>query len=91
MKAIHNKTLEPLRVPLGGGKLLHLGPGQRGHVQDDALEIAGVRRLIESGAIAVEGEEGRPGEFGGETGPPREDPHGHVHGNKVFPSGNRGG
>ena len=91
MKAIHNKTKEPLRVPLGGGKLLHLGPGQKGHVADDALRSAGLSRLIASGAIAVEGEEDRPGDFASERGLPRESPHGHVHGNKVFPSGNRGG
>ena len=91
MKAIHNKTMEPLRVPLGGGKVLHLGPGQRGHVADDALQSRGVRRLIDSGAIAVEGEEGRPGEFTADRDLPREFAHGHVHGSKVFPSGNRGG
>jgi hypothetical protein len=91
MKAVHNKTLEPLRVPLGGGKVLHLGPGQRGHIADDAAESKGVRRLIASGAIEVEGEGARPGEFGDAHGAPREIPHGHVHGSKVFPSGNRGG
>jgi hypothetical protein len=91
MKAIHNKSLEPLRIPLGGGKVLHLGPGQRGHVADDALHSRGVRRLIESDVISVEGEEGHLGEFAGDRGLPREFAHGHVHGNKVFPSGNRGG
>ncbi len=91
MKAIHNKTKEPLRVSLGGGKVLHLGPGQRGHIADDAAQSRGVRRLIESGAVTVEGEDARPGEFGDGQGPPRESPHGHVHGGKVFPSGNRGG
>jgi hypothetical protein len=91
MKAIHNKTMEPLRVPLGGGKVLHLGPGQRGHIADDAVHSRGVRRLIESGAVDVEGEDAHPGEFPEGHGAPREFAHGHVHGNKVFPSGNRGG
>ena len=91
MKAIRNTTLEPLRVPLGGGKVLHLGPGQTGHVADDALQSPAVRRLIESGAVAPAGEEGHPGEFAEGQELPREFAHGHVHGNKVFPSGNRGG
>jgi hypothetical protein len=91
MKAIHNKTLEPLRVPLGGDKVLHLGPGQRGHIADDALQSRGVRRLIDSGAVSVEGEEAHPEDSGKQHTLPREFAHGHVHGNKVFPSGNRGG
>ena len=91
MKTIHNKTLEPLRVPLGGDRVLHLGPGQRGHIADDAVQSKGVRRLIESGAVTVEGEDVRASEFGEGQGAPREFAHGHVHENKVFPSGNRGG
>ena len=91
MKAIHNTTLAPLRVPLGGGSVLHLGPGQTGHVADDALKTRGLARLIASGAIAVAGDEGHPGEFAEGQNLPRENAHGHVHGNKVFPSGNRGG
>jgi len=91
MKAIRNKTLGPLRISLGGGKFLHLGPGQNGHVADDALHLAAVTRLIETGAIAVEGEEGPPTEFGEAGRLPREFAHGHVHPTKVFPSGNRGG
>ena len=91
MKSIHNKTLEPLRVPLRGGKVLHLGPGQRGHIADDAVQSPGLRRLIDSGAIVVEGEDSRPGEFSESQGPPREIADGHGHGNKIFPSGNRGG
>jgi hypothetical protein len=91
MKAIHNTTQGPLRVPLGSDRVLHLGPGQTGHIADDALQSRGVRRLIETGAIAVAGEEGRPGDFAEGQGLPREFAHGYVHGNKVFPSGNRGG
>jgi hypothetical protein len=91
VKTIHNQTLEPLRVSLGAGKVLHLGPGQRGHIADDAVTSRGVRRLIESGKIVVEGEGARGGEFDGGQAAPREDAHGHVHGSKIFPSGNRGG
>jgi len=91
MKAIHNQTQSPLRVPLGRGRVLHLGPGQTGQIADDAVTARGVRRLIESGAITVGGEGGRPEEFEEGRGLPRESARGHVHGNKVFPSGNRGG
>jgi hypothetical protein len=91
MKSIHNATLEPLRVPLGGGKILHLGPGQTGHVADDALRSRGLLRLIDAGAVTVVGEGGGHGEFAEGQGVPREVAHGHAHGNKVFPSGNRGG
>ena len=91
MKAIHNKTLEPLRVPLRGDRVLHLGPGQRAHIADDALQSPGLRRLIEAGTISVEGEERHAGSFGESHDQPKESAHGHVHGNKVFPSGNRGG
>ena len=91
MKTIHNQTQKPLRVSLGGGSVLHLGPGQTGQIADEAVESKGVKRLIASGEIALEGGDGRSGEFGDGQGAPREFAHGHIHGNKVFPSGNRGG
>lgn len=91
MKSIRNKTLAPLRVPLGGGRSLHLGPGQTGHVADDALHAPALLRLIESGAVAVEGEDGRTSANAETGGLPREFAHGHVHPTKIFPSGNRGG
>ena len=89
MKTIHNKTQEPLRVALGGGRVLHLGPGQTGQIADDALESKAVKRLIASGAVTVDGSPGRPGEFGEDHGAPREKSHGHAHAGKVFPSGDR--
>jgi hypothetical protein len=91
MKAIRNTTQEPLRVSLGGGSVLHLGPGQTGQIADEAVELRGVKRLITSGAIALAGKDGKPGEFAEDRGAPHESSHGHTHGNKVFPSGNRGG
>ena len=91
MKTIHNTTQAPLRVSLGLGKVLHLGPGQAGQIADDALQSRGVRKLIDSGEIAVMGAEGRAGAFDEAQGSPRESAHGHAHGGKVFPSGNRGG
>jgi hypothetical protein len=91
MKAIRNTTPAPLRVPLRSGKFLHLGPGQSGHIADEALRAPAVARLVESGVLEVAGEEGRPPEFSEAGRLPREFAHGHTHATKVFPSGNRGG
>ena len=91
MKAIRNTTQGPLRVALGGGKVLHLGPGQTGQIADEAVERRGVKRLITTGAIALAGGDGKTGEFSESQGAPHESSHGHTHGSKVFPSGNRGG
>ena len=92
MKSIHNKTQEPLRVSLGGGKVLHLGPGQTGQISDEAVDSPGVKKLIKKKAIVLEGGEGHPEPAGHDQGARREIAHGHQHGtNKVFPSGNRGG
>jgi hypothetical protein len=78
MKSIRNTTMEPLRVPLGGGKILHLGPGQTGRVADDALRSRGLTRLIDAGAVIVVGEPGGSGEFADGPGAPRESAHGHA-------------
>ncbi len=91
MKTIRNTTPGPLRIALGGGKILHLGPGQTGNVADDALRARGLRRLIESGSVQVAGEEDRAEGFAEAQGHPREDAHGHTHPTKIFPTGNRGG
>ena len=43
---IRNKTRLPLRVPLPGGKKLHLGPGQAGQVTPKALEHPPLKALL---------------------------------------------
>jgi hypothetical protein len=91
MKTIQNTTPGPLRIALGGGKILHLGPSQSGNVADDALRAKGLRRLIESGAVKVAGEEERTDGFAEAQGGPREFAQGHTHPTKIFPTGNRGG
>ncbi|MEZ6015915.1 MAG: hypothetical protein R3F49_12425 [Planctomycetota bacterium] len=50
---IKNKTKRPLRVPLQGGKRLHLGPGKTGQVTSKALEHPPVAALIEAGDLEV--------------------------------------
>jgi len=56
MKTIVNKTPLPLRVPLPGGKVLHLGPGKSGQVADSAVEHNALRKLVEGGKIEIQGE-----------------------------------
>lgn len=50
---ITNKTKRPLRIPLPGGKKLHLGPGKTGQVTPKALESPALEKLIEEGEIEV--------------------------------------
>ncbi len=92
MKSIHNNTQEPLRISLGGGKVLHLNPGQTGQIADDATDSPSVKKLLKSKKIVLEGGDAHADSGGHEHGAPRELAHGHAHStNKVFPSGNRGG
>jgi len=56
MRTIVNKTALPIRVPLPGGKVLHLGPKKNGQVADAAADHAGLRKLIDAGKIELQGE-----------------------------------
>lgn len=59
MKTIRNLTRSPLRVPLGAGKVLHLGPGHTGEVNDASAERAAFVKLVEAGQIEfVDGGDG---------------------------------
>jgi hypothetical protein len=91
MKLVRNTTSLPLRVPLGRGKFLHLGPGQTGQVADDAPKGTGMARLIKSKKLKVSGAEDDDLELAGAAAAPREFSHGHVQPTRVFPKGNRGG
>lgn len=55
MKTIRNKTHRPIRVPLPGGKVLHLGPAKEGQISGSAEEHPGVKKLVEAGTIEVFG------------------------------------
>ncbi len=52
---ISNKTKRPLRVPLPGGKKLHLGPGRTGQISPKAAEHPPLKKLIDDGEIEVVG------------------------------------
>ncbi len=54
-QTIRNRTVRPVRVPLPGGKVLHLGPGHTGQVPDDAIDGASIRDLVEREVIEVVG------------------------------------
>jgi len=70
MKDIKNKTMRPLRIPLPGGKVLHLGPQKVAQIADNAPEHPGVQRLIKDGTIEILGKGERSGGGdGAATGP----------------------
>ena len=90
MKLIRNRTRKPVKVPLAGGHVLHLGPAKTGQVSDDALERPAFRRLVEQGEIEVVDEAGNDEAPQG----PRvvhESTRGHTQRKVVLPSGNRPG
>jgi hypothetical protein len=91
MKAIRNTTHAPLRVPLGSGRVLHLGPGQSGSVADDAPQAPAMARMIKARKLEIVGTEDASVETVAAGGTPREHAQGHGHPSHVFPKGNRGG
>jgi hypothetical protein len=72
MKTIVNKSTRPLRVPLPGGKVLHLGPGKSGQIADGASEHPALRKLIDAGTLQLAdgggGDVGSEGPGGGAAG-----------------------
>ncbi len=89
MKTVRNKTNEPIKIPLEGGKVLHLGPRKTGQVSDQALDRAAVRKLIDDGRLEIvdAGSGATPGEAGGNA--VHESTHGHPQPTQVMPKGNR--
>lgn len=89
IRTVINKTRRPIKLTLQGGKTLHLGPGGRGQVHDDAIERPAVKKRIDAGEIEVVGEgsgaaSGSPG-----SGRVHESTHGHPPTKVVLPKGNR--
>lgn len=50
---ISNKTKSPLRIPLPGGKKLHLGAGRIGQISSKAAAHPPLKKLIDEGQIEV--------------------------------------
>ena len=67
MKVIRNKTARPLRISLGGGKVLHLGPHKDGEIADGAADHDAIQKLVKEDVIEILGE-GERHEGGGGPG-----------------------
>lgn len=91
MKVVRNTTHAPLRVPLGRGRVLHLGPGQSGNVADDALQTPAIARMIKARKLEQVGTEEASVELVAAGAAPREFAQGHGHPTRISPKGNRGG
>ena len=90
MQTITNKTHKPLRIPLPGGKALHLGPAKSGQIADGADTSPAIQRLLKQGQIEIQGN-GRHGTAGAAEGggPGGEATHGHPPTTHVQKRGNR--
>jgi hypothetical protein len=89
MTTIRNRTVRPIKVPLGGGKFLRLGPGMQGQIGDRALKAEAVRRLIEAGEIEVAFGPDNPLSGSGKAGGAHAATHGHPPKTTVKHRGNR--
>jgi hypothetical protein len=91
MRTVRNTTQLPVRVPLPGGKTLHLGPAKTGQISDQAAEGRSVRRLIEQGTIELLGGDDRTsGDSPDKSGSPAHDSkQGHSRPSGVSSRGNR--
>ena len=90
MKLVRNTTGLPLRVPLAGGKTLHLAPRGTGQVSDDAVGRAAFKKLVKAGSVEVIGGGNAAATASAKAGPgPRESTHGRHKSTLVVPKGNR--
>ena len=85
MPTILNKTNRPLRVNLPQGKTLHLGPRMEGQIAPQALDSAGVKKLVDAGELEVLGNDVLADSGNRDTGHAATDTHGH-HPNTTVPS-----
>ena len=90
MKVIRNLKPKPLKVPVPGGKFLHLGPQKTGQISDKAAGSDAVRKLVKEGEIEIVGEEGHAEEgHEGAGAHVHSSTHGHPQPTVVLPKGNR--
>lgn len=85
---IRNLTRRPLRIPLPGGRNLHLGPGQVGRIAPKALDHPPLQALVEAGEIeAIAAPRSQPKGGTGRTGLRR--PEGGPRGGGIRHTGDR--
>ena len=89
MKNITNKTPRPIKIPLSGGKFLHLGPLKTGQISEADAERPALKRLVKAGEIEILGEGEHPAGGPDRVGPPHESTHGHPQSTLIRPKGNR--
>ncbi|MEE9230175.1 MAG: hypothetical protein V3U86_05670 [Acidobacteriota bacterium] len=89
MKSIVNKTRKPIKIPLPGGKTLHLGLAGSGQIPDGALERPAFKKLLETGKIEVLDEANRPKAGGKRSMGVQKSTHGHPATKKVSTRGDR--
>jgi len=89
LKTLRNRTQKPIRVPLPGGKVLHLGPAKTGQVADDAVDRPALRKLLDAGDVEIVGGSGQAAAGSSESSPVPGSTHGHKQTTVVKPSGNR--
>lgn len=90
MHTIVNRSGRPLKVPLAGGKTLHLGPGRSAEVNDATPDHPPFRALVERGWIEIAGGVAEHGVAGGaQESAPHGGEHGHPQPTVIRPSGNR--
>ena len=78
MKTIRNRTGRPIKVPLAGGKVLHLGPLKTGQIADNIGDSPKIRTMIDAGTIEIVGEgTGRSGGSNPGDDPSRPSTRGH--------------
>ena len=67
---LRNKTRRPIRVPLPGGKRLHIGPGGTGQISPKATTHPPLKKLLDAGDLEIEdlGRSKGTGGSGGSTG-----------------------
>lgn len=88
MTTVNNKTRGPLRVPLPGGKILHLGPGKSGQISSKDAEHPGIKKLVDAASIELVDDDAHQAEGGG-GGTGHASTRGHTRGSGSRRSGDR--